>query len=42
MTAKFPDGSTGHLSFAIADNGKTIYAMQSDSGVNLSIVFTKQ
>lgn len=41
-TTKFPDGSTGRLSFVVADNGKTIYAMEADTGVNLSIVFTKQ
>lgn len=42
ITGKFPDGSTGHLSFVIADNGKAIYWMEADTGVNLSGVLTRQ
>lgn len=42
IVGTFPDGSIGHLDFVIADNGRTIYAIEMDMGVILSGVFKQQ
>jgi hypothetical protein len=44
MTAKFPDGTSGHQDFVVADAGKTMYAVGTDTvapGTSLSTIFTK-
>jgi hypothetical protein len=44
MTATFPDGSTGHQDFVIADGGQTIYAAGVDNfgpGATLMSTFTR-
>ncbi len=42
MTANFPGGFTGHLSFWTADNRKTLVAIETDPGSVLSGTFIRQ